>query len=143
MTVTSQLILCAASLSELLHCWIMVTRPLERVVNVPFGVEQGPSVHSRVTVVVELVVLPLIVLTTVTVHFIPVVAPSALGPWSLHWLTTTVAAWAVVGMATPARENAPVSTTRANNIAGHAGREAELGAGIVSVLMWPTLGEER
>ena len=143
MTVTSQLIVCAASLSELLHCWTMVTRLLERVVNVPFGVEQGPSEHSLVTVVVELVVVPLIVLTTVTVHFIPVVAPSARGPWPLHWSTTMVAAFAVVGMATPARENVQVSITRASKIVRHAGREAELGAGIMSVLMWPTLGEER
>jgi hypothetical protein len=52
-TLTLQLIACAASLSELLHCWMTVTRLMELVVNVPFGVEQGPSVHSRVTVVVE------------------------------------------------------------------------------------------
>lgn len=132
---TSQLIVWAASLSELLHCWTMVTRLLECVVNVPFGVEQGPSVHSRVTVVVELLVEPLIVLTTVTVHVIPVEAPSAFGPCPLHWSTTMVAAWAVAGMDTPARENTPVSTTSAINMVRHTCREAEVGAGIVAVLM--------
>lgn len=78
--VTSQLIGCAASLSEPLHWVTLVTRLVERVVNVPFADEQGPRVHSRVTVVVELVVVPLIVLTTMTLQFSCVVAPSALGP---------------------------------------------------------------
>jgi hypothetical protein len=40
-------------LSELLHCRMTFTRLMELVVNVPFGVEHGPIVHSRVTVVVE------------------------------------------------------------------------------------------
>jgi hypothetical protein len=90
--VTLQRIVCAASLSELLHCRTSVTRLVELVVVVPFGAEQGPRVHSRVTVVVELVAVPLIVLTTVTVHFNAVVAPAAEGPWLLHWSTDTVAA---------------------------------------------------
>lgn len=51
--VTAQSIVCAASLSELLHCRTVVTRLADSVLNVPFGVEQGPRVHSRVTVVVE------------------------------------------------------------------------------------------
>ncbi|MBC7560731.1 MAG: hypothetical protein H7270_15600 [Dermatophilaceae bacterium] len=136
---TSQLIVCAASLSELLHCCTVLTTELERVVNVPFGVEQGPSVHSRVTVVVELLVGPSIVLTTVTVHLIPVEAPSAFGPCPLHWSTTIVEARAMSGMNTPARENTPVSTTNAINTVQHTGREAEVGAGIAAVLMLPTL----
>src|SRR5664280_1908286 len=86
-TFTVQLIAWAASLSELLHWLMVVTRATEPVVNVPFGAEQGPSVHSRVTVVVEYVVVALVVLTTLTVHLIAVVAPWAAGPWPLHWLT--------------------------------------------------------
>jgi hypothetical protein len=44
-------------------------------------------------VVVELVFpLFVIVLTTVTVHLMPVVLPLALGPCPLHWLTLTLAA---------------------------------------------------
>ena len=125
-TLTSQLIVCAASLSELLHCWMTVTRLTASVVNVPFGAEQGPSVHSRVTVVVEYVLVPLIVLTTVTVHFIAVVAPSAAGPWLLHWSTTMVEAWATVGRANPAMENAPVSIISAITSARQLGRDTEL-----------------
>src|ERR1035437_8998311 len=96
-TFTVQLIAWAASLSELLHWLMEVTRLMESVVNVPLGAEQGPSVHSRVTVVAEYVVGPLIVLTTLTVHFIAVVAPWAAGPWPLHWSTAMVEAWAASG----------------------------------------------
>jgi len=125
-TLTLQLIVCAASLSELLHCRITVTRLTASVVDVPFGAEQGPSVQSRVTVVVEYVLVPLIVLTTVTVHFIAVVAPSAAGPWLLHWSTTMVEAWAVVGRATPAMENAPVSIISAITNVRQLVRDTEL-----------------
>jgi hypothetical protein len=139
---TSQLIVWAASLSELLHCWTVVTTLLDRVVNVPFGVEQGPSRHSRVTVVTELVLLPLMVLTTVTVHLRSVVAPSAAGAWPLHWSMVVVAAWAAGGRATDVTENAPVSITRTSTIADHgcpaAGcPPAALAEGIVTVLIWP------
>jgi hypothetical protein len=126
-------------LSELLHCLTAVTRLADFVVYVPFGVEQGPSVQSRVTVVVELVVLPLTVLTTVTVHFSAVVAPSGPGAWPLHWSITMVAAWASVGSARALTENAPVSSTRAISVAAHPCREAGLAAVIVSVLMLPIL----
>jgi hypothetical protein len=105
--VTSQVIGCAASLSEPLHCWTVVTRLVEWVVKVPFGEEQAPRVHVRETVVVELVVLPRIVLTTVTAHVRPVVAPSAAGPCPLHWSIVRVAACAVDGdSAAIANENA-------------------------------------
>jgi len=135
--VTSQLIECAASLSELLHCWTVVTRLLERVVNVPFGVEQGPSRQSRVTVVTELVPLLLIVLTTVTVHLRAVVAPSAPGPWPLHWSTDMLAACAAVGWARAAVESAPVTIIRASTITRQGCRTDGFAAGIVTVLMWP------
>jgi hypothetical protein len=121
---TLQLIACAASLSELLHCRMTVTRLVERVVNVPFGVEQGPSAHLRVTVVVEPVVVPLMVLTTVTVHLISVVAPAAPGAWPLHWSIPTVAARAAVGRASPATENALTSNIRAITSARKVGRDA-------------------
>lgn len=78
--VTTQVIGCAASLSDPLHWFTLVTRLVEWVVNVPLGDEHGPRVHVRVTVVVELVAAPVMVFTMVTVQFIPVVAPSALGP---------------------------------------------------------------
>jgi hypothetical protein len=81
------------------------------------------------------VLVPLIVLITVTVHFIAVVAPSAAGPWPLHWSTAMVEAWAAAGRASPAMENAPVSMIRAITIVRHSGRDAELCAGIVSILM--------
>jgi len=112
-TSTLQLILCAASLSESLHCRTLVTSPVDVVVNVPFGVEQGPSLQARVTVVVELVFVPLMVLTTVTVQAIAVVAPSAAGPWPLHWSTPMDEATAAVGQASPIIENVPVRTSRA------------------------------
>jgi hypothetical protein len=109
---TSQLIGCAASLSDPLHCFTSVTRLGEEVVNVPFADEQGPRVQFRVTVVVELVVVPLIVLTTLTAHVSPVVAPSALGPWPLHWSIVMVAACAVEGdRAAAAKENALASSS--------------------------------
>jgi hypothetical protein len=137
----------AASLSELLHCRTAVTRELELVVDVPFGLEQGPRVHSRVTVVVELVAVPLIVLTTVTVHFKPVVAPAVPGPWPLHWSTLAEAAWAGAAAASPATQNAQDASIRAITIAGNLGRRraggaAMLGTGIVGDVMFPALGEE-
>ena len=132
---TLQLIACAASLSELLHCRTTVTRAVDWVVNVPFGVEQGPSVHSRVTVVVELAAVPLIVLTTATVHLNTVVAPLVSGPWPLHWSTTMVAACAALGRASPAIEKAPVSITRAVTRVRHRGRDAGLCAQAAWVLM--------
>lgn len=75
---------CAASLSEPLHWATLVTRLVELVVNVPLPGGQGPSRHWRTTVTVEPVVVPLMVLTTVTEHVSAVVAPSALGPMLLH-----------------------------------------------------------
>ena len=82
--------------------------------------------------------MPLIVLTTLTVHFIAVVAPPTPGPWPLHWSTTMVEAWAVVDRANPAMDNALVSSIRAITIACHEPAQARLGvatrrAGIVSV----------
>jgi hypothetical protein len=139
MMLTLQLMVCAASLSELLHWLTAVTRLADRVVYVPFGVEQGPSVQNRVTVVVELVALPLTVLTTVTVHFSAVVAPSGPGAWPLHWSITMVAAWASVGSARAPTENPAVSSIRAVSIAAHPCREAGPAAVIVSVLMSPIL----
>jgi hypothetical protein len=128
--VTLQLIACAASLSELLHCRMAVTRLAELVVDVPFGVEQGPSKHSRVTVVVEWVLVPVTVLTTVTVHLSAVVAPSAPGLWPLHWSITVVAALAAVGRAARVTiERAVVSIIRATTMTRQVGREAVPGAG--------------
>jgi hypothetical protein len=130
----------AASLSELLHCRTAVTREFELVVDVPFGLEQGASVHARVTVVVELVAVPLIVLTTVTVHFRPVVAPAVPGPWPLHWSIAAAAAWAGAGAASPATQNAQDASIRASTIAGNVSRRdaagaAMLGAAIVCDVM--------
>jgi hypothetical protein len=150
--VTLQLIACAASLSELLHCRMAVTRLSEVVVNVPFGVEQGPSVHSRVTVVVERAFVPVIVLTTVTVHLIAVVAPWAAGAWPLHWSITMLAGLAAAGRAVDAAtiEKALMSVIRATAMTCRTGRAdvpgaglAEVGvpgAGMVSVLTWPAFG---
>ena len=124
--VTSQVIGCAASLSELLHWRTTVTRLVELVVNVPFGDEQGPRAHCRVTVVVELVVVPLTVLTTVTVHFIPVVAPSALEPWPLHWSMAMGAALAgPAGTIKPASENALRTATKLSRIVRRVNRRGK------------------
>jgi len=78
------------------------------------------------------------VLTTLTVHFIAVVAPPTPGPWPLHWSTAMVEAWAVVDRANPAMDNALVSSIRAITIARNEPAQARLGvamlrAGIVSV----------
>ena len=96
-----QTIGCAASFDDPLHWVTLVMRSVELLVSIPLPGGQGPSAHSRLTVSVELVLPPLIVLTTVTVHVIDVVAPCGLGPTSLHWLTETFAAYA--GVATPVR----------------------------------------
>lgn len=87
--VTSQVIggaLIAESLAELLHWVTWVTKLVELVVPVALGPVHGPSVQCRNTVVVELRLVPLIVLTTVTVQVIPVVAPLAVPLSPLHWL---------------------------------------------------------
>jgi hypothetical protein len=99
-------------------------------------------VHSRVTVVLERVDVPLTVLTTVTVHVSAVVAPAVPGTWTLHWSTAMVAAWAAVGSASPARENAPVSMIRAVTMMRQVDRQAELCAGSEWVLMCCHLGGE-
>jgi hypothetical protein len=112
-TVTLQVIGWAESLSEPLHCVTCVTRLVDFVVNVPLPGGHGPSVHCRVTVVVELRWPPRMVLTTVTVHVMPVVAPLALGPTLLHWLTVWDEAAAATGATAPDRHNAPTSPTAA------------------------------
>jgi hypothetical protein len=111
----------------------VVTRLGELLVNVPFPGGHGPRVHSRVTVVVELVVLPRTVFTTVTVHFMPVEAPSGVAAWPLHWSMVRVAACADDGdMAATANENNPASS-RAMSTACPARRRAEPGARSVVV----------
>jgi hypothetical protein len=82
--VTRQVIGCAASLSEPLHWFTDVTRLVELLVKVPLPEGQGSKEHWRVSVVVDDVVPELIVLTTVTSHVIPVVAPPGPGPTLLH-----------------------------------------------------------
>ena len=75
--------------------WLMsVTRSVELLVNVPLPPGQASSEHCRVSVVVDDVVPPLIVLTTVTVHVMPVVAPAGPGPTLLHWSRVMTAATA-------------------------------------------------
>lgn len=130
--------LCAASLSESLHCRTEVTRPVERVVKLPLGVEQRPSVHSRVTVVSELVAVALIVLTTVTVHVSAVVAPSGPGPWPLHWSTAMLEAWAAVGRANPTIENDPASRRSAITAVCQERRDGGPVGRIVLILICPT-----
>ena len=93
MIVTRQVMGWAASLSDPLHWFTLVTSCVELLVKVPLPGAQGPSVHSLVRVVVDPRVEPLIVLTTTTVHVIPVVAPSGPGPCPLH-CSSVGAAWA-------------------------------------------------
>jgi len=108
-TETVQVIGCAASLLEPLHWVISVTRFVELLVNVPFPDGHGSREQVRITVVVELVMPPLIVLTTVTAQSKPVVAPPGPGPTLLHWSTVMDAATAGEGRtAIPAKENALV-----------------------------------
>jgi hypothetical protein len=82
--VTSQVMWCAASLSEPLHWLTRVTRLVDLVVNVPLPGAHGPNAHFRSTVVVELRFVPLIVFTTITLQIIRVVAPFGPGPTPLH-----------------------------------------------------------
>ena len=104
----------AASLAEPLHWVTLVTRLVELVVKVPFPDGHGPSEHCRVTVVVEPLVPPLMVLTTVTVQVTPVVAPGGVAPMLLHWLTAMTAADAVGdGRTSPTKANAPASARSA------------------------------
>ncbi|MGZ4614945.1 MAG: hypothetical protein ACXV4A_05240 [Actinomycetes bacterium] len=142
---TSHVIGCAASLSDALHCLTDVTRLVDWVVNVPLPGEHGSSEHSRVTVVVEPVMPRLIVLTTVTRHVMPVVAPAGPAPTPLHCPTSRFAAWAAGGdRANHAKENAPASR-RASAAECHVPREVEVPvrAFVVSLLMRVTdfLGE--
>jgi len=144
-TVTRQMIGWAASLSEPLHCRIDVTRLVECVTNVPFPCAQGWREQCRVTVVVELVFVPLMVLTTVTVHLIPVVLPIAPGPWPLHWLTVRSAACAADGdKAAIAKENA-LASSNAISARCHGRREVKAWAGAVerAVLMKGTVFRRR
>jgi len=86
-TVTSQRIGWAASLSEPLHWLICVTMLVELLVKVPLPGGHGPSAHCRVRVVVEPSLAPPILFTTTTEQVISVVAPSASGPMPLHCAT--------------------------------------------------------
>jgi hypothetical protein len=100
----------AASLAEPLHWAMLVTRLLEVVVNDPFPGGHGPSEHWRVTVVLEPTLVPLMVLTTVTVQVRPVVAPSR-ALTALHWSMLRFAAcagWA----AAPAQASANAAARR-------------------------------
>jgi len=74
-----------------------VTRLVDALRNVPFPGGHGSNAHSRVITVVEPVVPPLIVFTTVTVQSIAVVAPPGPGPMSLHWAIARSAARATDG----------------------------------------------
>lgn len=87
-----------------------MTRSLELVVDEPLPGAQGSREHWRLTVVVEEVTPPLMVLTTVTVHVMPVVAPIGPGPWLLHWEMLSGAAVAGLDRVSAAREKPPVSS---------------------------------
>lgn len=110
---TVQVIGCAASLSEPLHWFTEVTRSVEWLTKVPLPGAHGSRPQSRVTVVTEPSVPPLIVLTTVTVQVIRVVAPRGPGPMLLHWLTVLVAATADGGAARLSTNRVLTSTVRA------------------------------
>lgn len=117
----------AASLAEPLHWVTLVTTSVDLVVrDVTFPPGHGPRLHWRVTVVVEPLVAPLIVLTTVTVQVNPVVAPCGVAPMSLHWLTAMGAALAEgAGRTNPAKENAPMTATKAITMVRNLGLRAE------------------
>jgi hypothetical protein len=70
-------------------------------------------------VVVEPLLAPLIVLTTVTVQVNPVVAPVGLPLRPLHWSMPLVAALAEDGRTSPAMENALMTATRVITIVRH------------------------
>jgi hypothetical protein len=106
----------AASLADPLHWVTLVTKFRELVVNVPLPGAQGVREHCRRTVTLELVrPLALMVLTTVTVHVMPVVAPGGPALRLLHCLTVTFAARAgAVDKVSPASENPLATTTTAS-----------------------------
>lgn len=116
-TVTVQVIVWAASLSEPLHCWMSVMRSVEVLVNVPLPGAHGPRLHCRVTVSVELVTPLLMVFQTSTVQVMPVVAPLASGPTPLHWSTEPVAAQADVGDRLSVAAARKVTATARNAVA--------------------------
>ena len=142
----------AASLADPLHWVTLVTRLRELVVNVPLPGAHGVSEHCRCTVTVELVrPLALMVLTTVTVHVMPVVAPEGPALRLLHWLTVTFAAWAgAVSTVSPASENPLTTTTTASRmrqafcqveIGGGAARDDDMGdTGLSGRRVKPQLG---
>ena len=104
-------------MSDPLHWLTSVTKSVELLVNVPLPPGQASSEHCRVRVVVDDVVPELMLLTTVTVHVIPVVAPAAHGPTLLHW--SSVMAAAAAGDAPRLRaatDNDAASTTGASSV---------------------------
>ena len=127
----------AASLAEPLHWVTLVTTSVDLVVrDVTFPPGHGPRLHWRVTVVVEPLVAPLMVLTTVTVQVSPVVAPCGVAPMLLHWLMAMGAALAgAAGRTNPAKENAPMTATRAITIVRHASRREKICVIDISVVL--------
>lgn len=127
----------AASLLEPLHWVILVTRLVELLVNVPFPDGHGSEEQVRTTVVVELVVPLLIVLTTVTSQSRPVVAPPVPGPTLLHWSTVISAAATGEGrIAIPANENAPINIAKTISDEPRASRLLQRSVGVV----FPAMG---
>ena len=125
----------AASLAELLHWVTLVTRLVDLLVKVPLPPGHGPRAHWRVTVVVEPVLVPLIVLTTVTVQSNRVVAPVGLPLRPLHWLMPMLAALAEVGGRTnPAIENALMPKAKAITIMRRLSRRGETWLRDISVV---------
>ena len=138
---TVQVVGCAASLPDALHCRTSVTMSDEVVVVDPLPGGHGSLAHNRLTVTVELVTPPLIVLTTVTEQTMLVVAPPGPGPMPLHWSMAMLAALAGGGeMAIPAMENAAVSSSIAMAMCHP--RMAEPRTEAVSAFMYHGLSEE-
>jgi len=112
--VTVQVVVCAASFPEPLHWVTLVTRSFELVTKVPLPESHGSPAHKRSTVTDELVVPPLMVFTTVTVHTMAVVAPPGPALRLLHWSIATFAACAGEGVSPiPTIDMAPTRASTA------------------------------
>ena len=124
-------------MAEPLHWVTRVTTSVDLVVrDVTFPPGHGPRLHCRVTVVTEPLLGPSIVLTTVTVQVNPVVAPCGVAPMLLHWLMVMGAALAgAAGRTNPAKENAPMTATRAITIVRQVSVRAEFCARGISVVL--------
>ncbi len=115
--VTLQTILSPPTFAELLHWLTVVTRSVELMTKVPLPPGQGSMAQFRCSVVTELVMPPLMVLTIVTSHSTTVEAPPGPGPMPLHWNCDGAAEAGAASRINATKENAVERTATSSTAA--------------------------